>query len=98
MISSLLVLCFLFCLLPSAWSQINVCKFQKQTSTPSPLTGYFRCSVHAVNDRICTSQNEYYAKLSCETQTGGAVNILTEFGTKYLLLGDMYAEHYLTQQ
>ena len=84
-------------LFSAVFAQINVCKFMK-IPTPAATTGYYLCTTHAVNDRICEASGDYYELMACETKTGGAVNILTEFGTRYLLLGDAYANHYLNQQ
>ena len=77
------------------FGQINICKFQLLTETPEDTWGYYQCTADAANDRICSSVNDLYQHVSCETKGGGAVNILTEFNVRYLLLGDAYAAHYL---
>lgn len=93
----------LFCLIFVALivglnAQIQICKFLLMDPTPSVTLTLYKCTADAVNDRICASENDYYEKILCEQKGGGAVNILTEFGVRYLLLGDAYANHYLALQ
>ena len=93
---------FLFLLLVTLFvasnATIHICKFMFMNPTPSTTSTLYKCSADAVQDRICGSEDDYYEKISCENKGGGAVNILTEFGIRYLLLGDTYADHYLTLQ
>ena len=88
----LIALFLLLCAMVNA--TINVCKFQYIPS-PSSLSGLYQCTIDAVNDRICLTTNDYYQKVSCAQQSGGAVNIFIEFETRFLLLGTDYAAHYL---
>lgn len=76
---------------------IQICKYVLLTTQPASLSTFYTCSQYGVQDRICSSTNEVYEIVNCEQKNGGAVNILTEFGVKYLYLGDAYAAHYLTQ-
>lgn len=93
---------FYFMLLVSLFSMalgtIEICKYVLLTSTPSPTTGYYQCTTAAVADRICSSTSDYYDLIVCEQKTGGAVNIVNEFGVRYLLLGEAYSAHYLSLQ
>mgnify|MGYP003387035366 CR=1 FL=1 len=91
------ILFLVIALISVVYGQINICKYQLLTETPADTYGYYQCTADAVNDRICTSTDDWYQHISCETKSGGAVNILTEFDVRYLLLGDAYAAHYLLE-
>ena len=79
-------------------AQIQICKYMFMDPTPAVTTGLFKCTEHAVEARICSTIDDHYQLQSCEQKGGGAVNILTEFGVRYLLLGDAYSAHYLAVQ
>ncbi len=76
---------------------IQICKFMYLNPPPATLSTFYTCTQYAVQDRICSSTSDVYEIISCEQKSGGAVNILTEFGVRYLFLGDAYTAHYLTQ-
>lgn len=92
------VLFFLGCLLnfTSANDPILVCRYRKADPLPAaqPAAG-FTCSEEAELNQICASVDDIYTLEVCDYKTGGAVNIYTQWGVRYLYLTQAYANHYL---
>ena len=79
-------------------AEVQICKYMQLEPPPPSVSTLYKCTEHAVQDRICATEDDYYEILYCEHKSGGAVNILLELGFRYLFLGDAYSAHYLQIQ